>query len=114
MNQVFSYFTIEKRNQNNGNWENIDKISVFKSPTIKLEKSFLWFKWTKEVEDTFEQNEEVQKCKIEAVKLARIFAEKEKDVRVLHYKAELVDYGESSFGSMLLPKEIWKNGNWLT
>lgn len=113
MNQVFTYFTVEKRNQDNGNWEQIDKISVLEPPKIMEKKSFLCFKWFKEIEDMHTKLTLTEETKVEAVKLAKIFAAKEKDVRVLHYKAELVDYGEGSFGSMLLPEEIWKNDNWL-
>jgi hypothetical protein len=113
MSQVFTYFTIEQRNQNNGNWELIDRINISSPPNIKLEKRFLWFKWTEEVQDTFERNEKMQEGKIEAIKLAKIFAEKEKDIRVLHYKYELLDYGEF-FEPTLKSTEIWKNGNWLT
>lgn len=114
MNRVFTYFIIEKRNQDSGNWEQIDKISVFEPPPLMQKKSFLWFNWIKETEDLYEKVTLTKNGKIEAVKLAKIFAEREKDVRVLHYKFELVDYGEGSFGSILLPKEIWKNGDWLT
>lgn len=113
MDQIFTYFTVEKRNQDNGKWELIDRFDLLEPPKIMQKKSFLWFKWFKEIEDMHTKLNLTEETKIEAVKLAKIFAEKEKDVRVLHYKYELLDYGEF-FEPTLKSTEIWKNGNWLT
>jgi len=106
------YFTIEVRDQKSGKWKQINQIKVEKTSITKQEKRFLFFKWTKEIENLAEAKRLEDKSKIEAIEKANNLNKTEKDVRVLQNGYEDF-FGLDGCSSYLISDEIWRNGEWI-